>query len=105
MSLAKSNANLAGRFLALGDRADITEQILAEMELTVSWVLQVLEQDRLLEHKEVLGSAIALRAPYVDALSELQLAALTTCAPATQDWRRLLLLTVNGLAAGLQNTG
>jgi phosphoenolpyruvate carboxylase len=106
MSLAKSNANLASRFLALGDRADITEQILAEMELTVSWVLQVLEQDRLLERKEVLGSAIALRAPYVDALSELQLAALTHVrAGDAEDWRRLLLLTVNGLAAGLQNTG
>jgi len=106
MSLAKSNADLAARFLALGDRPDITERILAEMELTVSWVLQVLEQDRLLEHKEVLGSAIALRAPYVDALSELQLAALTRVrAGDAEDWRRLLLLTVNGLAAGLQNTG
>ena len=106
MSLAKSNADLAARFLALGDRPDITERILAEMELTVSWVLQVLEQDRLLEHKEVLGSAISLRAPYVDALSELQLAALTRVrAGDAEDWRRLLLLTVNGLAAGLQNTG
>src|SRR5690606_24229020 len=88
MSLAKSNADLAARFLALGDRPDITERILAEMELTVSWVLQVLEQDRLLEHKEVLGSAIALRAPYVDALSELQLAALTRVrAGDAEDWR------------------
>jgi phosphoenolpyruvate carboxylase len=77
MSLAKSNADLAGRFLALGDRPDITERILDELALTVSWVLQVLQQDRLLERKQVLGSAIALRSPYVDALSELQLAALT----------------------------
>ena len=75
MSLAKSNRDLASQFLALGGRPDITERILAEMDLTVGLVLQVLEQDRLLERKQVLGSAVALRAPYVDALSHLQLAA------------------------------
>jgi phosphoenolpyruvate carboxylase len=106
MSLAKSHRDLAGRFLALGGRPDITERILAEMDLTVGLVLQVLEQVRLLERKQVLGSAIALRAPYVDALSRLQLAALTQVRAGGGDrWHRLLLLTVNGLAAGLQNTG
>ena len=76
------------------------------MDLTIGWVLQVLDQDRLLEHKLVLGSAISLRSPYVDALSELQLAALRQVRAGDADqWRRLLLLTVNGLAAGLQNTG
>ncbi len=106
MSLAKSNRDLASQFLALGGRPDITERILAEMDLTVGLVLQVLEQDRLLERKQVLGSAVALRAPYVDALSHLQLAALTQVrAGGGEQWHRLLLLTVNGLAAGLQNTG
>jgi phosphoenolpyruvate carboxylase len=106
MSLAKSNRHLASRFLALGERPDITERILAEMDLTVGLVLQVLDQDRLLERKQVLGSAIALRAPHVDALSHLQLGALTQVRAGGGDqWHRLLLLTVNGLAAGLQNTG
>ena len=96
-----SNADLAGRFLALCGRPDITERILDELALTQTWVLQVLQQDRLLERKQVLGSAIALRSPYVDALSELQLAALTKVrAGDGEQWRRLLLLTVNGLAAG-----
>jgi phosphoenolpyruvate carboxylase len=51
-----------------------------------------------------------LRDPYVDALSHLQLRALTALR-ATEDARqraaleRFLLLTVNGVAAGLQNTG
>jgi phosphoenolpyruvate carboxylase len=106
MSLAKSNHHLAARFLALGGRPDITDRILTEMELTIDQVLAVLGQDHLLEHKLVLGSAIALRAPYVDALSELQLRALTEMhANGDGHWRHLLLLTVNGLAAGLQNTG
>jgi phosphoenolpyruvate carboxylase len=109
MSLAKSQPDLAARFLALGGRPDITETILAEMDLTVRKVLEVLDQDRLLEHKRVLGSAIALRSPYVDALSHLQLRALEQVRAPRDDegplWRHLLLLTVNGAAAGLQNTG
>ncbi len=106
MSLAKSHAGLAGRFLALGGRPDITARILAEMDLTRAQVLEVLGQEHLLERKRVLGAAIARRSPYVDALSELQLTALTRVrAGGGDDWRRLLLLTVNGLAAGLQNTG
>lgn len=109
MSLAKSHRDLAARFLTLGGRPDITDTVLREMDLTVRHVLGVLEQDELLQHKRVLGSAIALRAPYVDALSHLQLRALQQVrTPGGDDpdqWRHLLLLTVNGTAAGLQNTG
>jgi len=113
MSLAKTNRDLAGSFLRLGGRPDITERILAELDLTERAVLGVLDQATLLERKQVLRSAVELRAPFVDALSWLQLRALTelrtgparTGTAAAEDWRRLLLLTVNGSAAGLQNTG
>ena len=115
MSLAKTNRDLARSFLRLGGRPDITDRILAELDLTQQAVLGVLDQSTLLQHKNVLRSAVELRAPYVDALSRLQLRALTELhtapeapgAPpgAAEAWRRLLLLTVNGAAAGLQNTG
>lgn len=58
----------------------------------------------------MLSRAIVLRDPYVDALSYLQLRALSALrteeAPedAVSD-ERLLLITVSGIAAGLQNTG
>jgi phosphoenolpyruvate carboxylase len=53
---------------------------------------------------------VSLRDPYVDALSHLQLRALTALrasedAAETAALERFLLLTVNGVAAGLQNTG
>ena len=115
MSLAKTNRELATGFLSLGGRPDVTDRILAELDLTVERVLSVLQQDVLLEHKRVLRAAVTMRAPYVDALSRLQLRALTElhgttrggAAPAepAEAWRRLLLLAVNGAAAGLQNTG
>jgi len=58
----------------------------------------------------VLSRAIVLRDPYVDALSYLQLRALSALraeeAPEEREApERLLLLTVSGIAAGLQNTG
>jgi len=108
MSLAKSNRDLAERFLALGGRPDITARLLAEMDLTRRMVLQVQGQTDLLERKKVLRTAVLSRAPYVDALSLLELKALTHVRSSSElagPWQRVLLLSVNAAAAGLQNTG
>lgn len=115
MSLAKTDRSLARQYLALGKRPDLTEQSLTEYDLSTRLVLEVLGQTELLERKPHLHTAIRLRMPYVDALSHLQLRALrllrtphdprTGERPDEQTWRRILLLTVNGAAAGLQNTG
>jgi phosphoenolpyruvate carboxylase len=129
MSLAKSDRRIAARYLALGGRDDLTAMVLAEYDLTRRLVLAVTGHDRLLANRPVLSRAVTLRDPYVDALSHLQLRALSElrATPAGGELRatpadgpsradsgaaaqrellqRLLLLTVNGVAAGLQNTG
>jgi len=111
MSLAKTDRGVAEHYLALGDRPDVSERILAELDLSCRLVLDVLGQDRLLGGRRILGAAVDLRNPYVDALSHLQLRALSALRTGTPDGaeaarlRSLLLLTVNGVAAGLQNTG
>jgi phosphoenolpyruvate carboxylase len=111
MSLAKTDRPIAARYLALGGRPDLTALVLAEYDLTKRLVLAVTGHDRLLADRPVLSRAVALRDPYVDALSYLQLRALTALRGATPETpdrerlERLLLLTVNGVAAGLQNTG
>lgn len=111
MSLAKADRQIAARYLALGDRPDVTAAILAELDTTIEFVLAVTEHERLLDKHRVLARAVELRNPYVDALSHLQLRALTALRAGTPDeaaadrLRHLLLLTVNGVAAGLQNTG
>jgi phosphoenolpyruvate carboxylase len=111
MSLAKTDRMIAARYLALGGRDDLTALVLAEYDLTRRLVLAVTGHDRLLADRPVLSRAVALRDPYVDALSYLQLRALAAlrdpATPAEERDRleRLLLLTVNGVAAGLQNTG
>jgi phosphoenolpyruvate carboxylase len=111
MSLAKTDRLIAARYLALGGREDLTEMVLAEYDLTRRLVLTVTGHDRLLANRHVLSRAVSLRDPYVDALSYLQLRALTALRDTDphdderERLERLLLLTVNGVAAGLQNTG
>ncbi|ETK33413.1 phosphoenolpyruvate carboxylase [Microbispora sp. ATCC PTA-5024] len=112
MSLAKTDRAIASRYLALGGRGDFSGQVLDEYDLTRRLVLEVTGHGRLLENRRVLSRAVQLRDPYVDALSHLQLRALSALradADLTEEERErlstLLLLSVNGVAAGLQNTG
>jgi phosphoenolpyruvate carboxylase len=111
MSLAKTDRRIAERYLELGARPDLSAQVLAEYDLTVDRVLAVTGHGRLLENHRVLSWAVELRNPYVDALSHIQLRALEGLRrePVDEDEREqlehVLLVTVNGVAAGLQNTG
>jgi phosphoenolpyruvate carboxylase len=135
MSLAKTDRRMAVRHLALGGRDDLAAMVLAEYDLTRRLVLEVTGHDRLLADRLVLSRAVALRDPYVDALSYLQLRALRELrslsaaegagaaggdtaggdtaggdgsegtAARREQLHRLLLLAVSGVAAGLQNTG
>jgi phosphoenolpyruvate carboxylase len=111
MSLAKTDRRIAERYLHLGGRADLTARVLAEYDLTVDRVLAVTGHSRLLENHRVLSWAVELRNPYVDALSHIQLHTLEALRGESIDQlerarlEQVLLVTVNGVAAGLQNTG
>ncbi|KQQ01495.1 phosphoenolpyruvate carboxylase [Rathayibacter sp. Leaf185] len=110
MSLAKTDEGIARRYLALDERRDLADLVLDEMELTRRWVLSITGEESLLTGHRVLGRAVRLRTPYVNALSLLQLRALRALrtdpgGSGTEQNQRLLLLAVNGVAAGLQNTG
>lgn len=111
MSLAKTDLRIAKRYLALGDRPDLADLVLEEMQLTRDWIVRITGQERLLAGHRVLGRAVQLRSPYVDALSLIQLRALRGLRASDSDdatdakLRRVMLLSVNGVAAGLQNTG
>ncbi|PPH01897.1 phosphoenolpyruvate carboxylase [Rathayibacter sp. AY1F6] len=110
MSLAKTDEGIARRYLALDSRDDLAGLVLDEMALTRRWVLSITGEESLLTGHRVLGRAVRLRTPYVNALSLLQLRALKALrtgpgGSGTEQNQRLLLLAVNGVAAGLQNTG
>jgi phosphoenolpyruvate carboxylase len=107
MSLAKTDRAVAEQYLALGNRPEITERILAELDLTTELVLAVVAERELLGGKRRLREALELRRAPVGALSHLQLRALRDLRAGSGGARTesQLLLTVNGVAAGLQNTG
>jgi phosphoenolpyruvate carboxylase len=112
MSLAKSDSRIARGYLGLGDRDDLAALVMEELDLTRSWVIRIAGGGQLLQNKPVLQRAVKLRSPYVDALSLLQLRALRALRdnaaagiPVDPELQRLLLLSVSGVAAGLQNTG
>ena len=112
MSFAKTDRRMAARHLALGGWDDLTALVLAEYDRTRKLLLEVTGHDRLLANRPVFSRAVALCDPYVDALSYLQLRALAglraepgSAAGECDQLERLLLLAVNGVAAGLQNTG
>ena len=115
MSLAKTDERIAKMYLSLGDRDDLSQKVLSEMELTRKWVLQIVGDEWPLQHRHVLGQAIRIRSPYVDALSVTQVRALRTLRRRNDkeelsksqqaDFIYLILCTVSGVAAGLQNTG
>ena len=83
----------------------------AEYERAVGLLLRVTGRERLLDDAPVIQRSITLRNPYVDSLSEVQvrllarLRALGPDDPERPVVLRLVQLTVNGVAAGLQNTG
>jgi phosphoenolpyruvate carboxylase len=115
MSIAKTDERIAKMYLALGDRDDLRDKVLTEMELTRKWVLRIVGDEWPLEHRHVLGRAIRIRSPYVDALSVTQVLALRSLRKKvdkeelSEDQQAgfiyLILCTVSGVAAGLQNTG
>ena len=111
MSLAKADGRIARRYLDLGDRPDLADLVVGELELTTDWVVRIVGGDGLLANKPVLQRAVKMRSPYVDALSLLQLRALRALRAGEltdeelPQWQRLLLLSVSGVSAGLQNTG
>jgi phosphoenolpyruvate carboxylase len=110
MSLAKADPLVAESYLELGGRPDLVSAIREEFRRTKHLVNETTMAGRLLGHRPVLRQAVDLRNPYVDALSFLQVRFLTDLRNGLDGDEAaraagLVLLTVNGVAAGLQNTG
>ncbi|MGK2875811.1 MAG: phosphoenolpyruvate carboxylase [Nocardioides sp.] len=114
MTLSKTDLDIAAGYVATlveADHQHIFDIIRAEHERTVAEVLAVTGQDVLLQAAPVLQGTLALRDAYLTPLHALQVSvirrvrALGEDAAADTDLERALLLTINGIAAGLRNTG
>jgi phosphoenolpyruvate carboxylase len=114
LSLARADMGVARGYAALADAPGDAERwqlIEAEYGRTRELLLRVVGRAHLLDGAPILQRAIALRNPYVDSLSGLQVRLLGDLRARPADdaehehLLRLVQLTVNGVAAGLQSTG
>ncbi len=101
-------AQVYARLAAPEVREPILADILDEYQRSVQVVLDVTGQESLMERERWLQRSIRLRNPYVDPLNYIQVALMERYRQAAEPDPRLiqaLRLSVNGVAAGLQNTG
>ena len=114
MTLAKTDLGIAARYVRVaraGRAAPRLRPIRAEYERTVAEVLRVTGEPALLDAQPVLQRTLAVRDAYLEPLHHLQVALLHRLPRAPSEaevdpqLERALLLTVNGIAAGLRNTG
>ena len=111
MALVKTDMDIAEHYVeVLVDPSlhPIFDVIRAEFERTVQQVLMITSQERLLDRSPALQRTLEVRAPYIDPLNYLQISLLArNRASGSVDSLegRALLLSINGIAAGLKNTG
>jgi phosphoenolpyruvate carboxylase len=111
MTLAKTDLRIAEFYvcnLVEPGLQHLFDHIRAEHEVTVREVLRLLGSTTLLARHPVLRDTLAVRAGYLEPLHHLQvelLARRRKVAEPDADLNRALLQTVNGIAAGLKNTG
>lgn len=113
MGLCKGDMAIASLYAELTDaetRQQIFSDVLDEYERTKQVVLAVTGYSELLENEQWLQRSIKLRNPYVDPLNYIQVALLERLhqqpdTPNAHSMHNAILLSVNGVAAGLQNTG
>ena len=95
------------RFIDASLRDAIFGRIREEHERTVRHCLSITQQSSLLEDNPTLERSIRNRFPYLDPLNHLQVELLRRYRAGETDvrTRRAIHLTINGIAAGLRNSG
>ncbi len=116
VSLATADMDIAAHYASLVDDDAVARRLFRKIALdhgrAERAVMTILDQPSVLAPGSTLARSIELRNPYVDPLSFIQLDLLrrkrklvAAGAPVPRELDRALLLTINGIAAGLRNTG
>src|SRR5208337_283063 len=111
MALGKADLGTARLYSTLVKDGKLRERIFdmfeAEFHRTVRGLLAILRQTELLETNQVLAHSIKLRNPYVDPMHLIQVDMLRRkrAGEDTPEVNRVIAATINGISAGLRNTG
>jgi len=111
MVLAKTNIGIAERYADLVPDQDLAKRVFAkisdELQLTVDMLFKITGQEKLLSANPMLDRSIQNRFPYLDPINHIQVELMRKYRSDNQDPNILrgLQLTINGIAAGLRNSG
>ncbi len=111
MVLAKSSIAIASRYAELVPDTNLREKIFGrirrEWHLSIQMLLDITGQERLLQSNPFLERSVRHRFPYLDPLNHVQVELLKEYRAQNADERILrgIQLTINGISAGLRNTG
>ena len=111
MVLAKTDLSIAARYAELLPDTALRERVLArigaELNNSIRYLLQITGQPALLADNPELAQSIRNRIPYLDPLNHLQIELLRRYRAGDTDelTRRGIHLSINGLTAGLRNSG
>jgi len=110
MVMAKSDLPIAAAFSRLAGplHEKFFVQIEAEFARTEAWILRLKSTDRVLADDPRLALSIRLRNPYLDPMNLMQIDLVSRWRAANREDEALfaaLVATVNGISAGMQNTG
>jgi phosphoenolpyruvate carboxylase len=111
MVLAKSSIAIASRYAELVPDAALRESIFrrirAEWNDSIEAVLAITGQTRLLERNPLLERSMRHRFPYIDPLNHVQIELMrkSRAAGSNEAVLRAIHLTINGISAGLRNSG
>lgn len=109
MSLFKSDMNIAKLYVdSLLEKENLLfKDLLKEAKLTEQMILKIKNAPSLLQDNEVLKKTLQIRNAYLDPLSIIQITLMKKhqINDLSEFENSALLLSINGLAAGLRNTG
>ena len=110
MTLAKSDLKIAKLYvdgLLNESMLDIYDDIRKESKLALVSILKIKNIDELLDDNKILKNTLRIRNSYLDPLSIIQITLMQKMKSNELDpiEKNSLLLSINGLAAGLRNTG
>jgi phosphoenolpyruvate carboxylase len=111
MALAKSDFGIARLYASLVKNPAVRDRVFskleAEFQLTRRGVLAITGQSELLQTNPVLARSIRLRNPYVDPMSFIQVDLLRRkrAGDNSEAINRAIAASINGISAGLRNTG
>ncbi|HEX6313296.1 MAG TPA: phosphoenolpyruvate carboxylase, partial [Gemmatimonadaceae bacterium] len=111
IGMAKADLDIAARYAELVDDTTLRQRMVTmlreEFARTRHAVLEITGQQELLEQNPVLARSIRLRNPYVDPMSLIQVSLLRRKRDGdnSEALNYAMAATINGIAAGLRNTG